>query len=366
MLDPEQQILHSTPAQSGTEKNEGKSANHIQMALNENPFGPSPQVLEAIGNAAVKSNYYPDNLQLELREILAHKTGVRPEEVLITAGSAAFLEIAAHTLLFPGANAVTSARSYIMYRIVTEAAGANLIKAPIFQNTFDLDAIHTLLNPETRVVFIANPNNPTGTIIEPCALERFLDRLPEHVSVVIDEAYYDFADYFARVRGREYSRSLDYVRQGRNVLVLRSFSKVHSLAGLRIGYGIASDRMMRRFAQRRMRFSVSNVAAAAALAALADTEHVQKTLENNTTGAEWLKKEVEDSGVAATTTWGNFLYLETGDSADSLANRIEKYGIIVRPLTDWGAPTALRVTIGTPAQNEQFATALSKARKTHC
>jgi histidinol-phosphate aminotransferase len=337
-------------------------ASLINMSLNENPFGPSPRVFEAIRKAALESHFYPDNLHLELKDRLARDASLNPDQVLITAGSAAFLGIAAQTLLSPASNAVTSAKSYNLYDVVTQAAGARLIQAPMRDDTFDLDAIRNELTAETRLVFISNPNNPTGTILAPETIERFLDRLPEKVTVVLDEAYSNFAEYFARERGVEYSRSFDYVRAGRNVLVLRTFSKAHGLAGLRIGYGLAPTALIQRFACIRMQFSVTNLAASAALAALDDTAHIRKTLVNNSQQAAWLTERVRELGLSVKPTWANFLYLETGDDSDSLTARMHGRGVIIRPLTQWGAPGAIRVTIGTPEQNKKFIAALRDER----
>jgi histidinol-phosphate aminotransferase len=334
----------------------------INMSLNENPFGPSPRVFEAIRKAALESNFYPDNLHLELKERLAWDAGLNPDQVLITAGSAAFLGIAAQTLLSPTSNAVTSVKSYNLYDVVTQAAGARLIQAPMRNDTFDLDAIRNELTAETRLVYISNPNNPTGTILEPEVIERFLDQLPEKITVVLDEAYSNFAEYFALERGIEYSKSFDFVRDGRNVLVLRTFSKAHGLAGLRIGYGFAPAALIERFTRKRMQFSVTNIASSAALAALDDTTHIQKTLVNNSQQAAWLTERVNELGLRVKPTWANFLYLEIGDDSDKLSARMRGRGVIIRPLSLWGAPGAIRVTIGAPAQNEKFIAALHKER----
>ena len=270
----------------------------IKMASNENPFGPSPLAVEAMRRAAEDANLYPDNEVTSLRQRLAKLHGVGTENILVTAGSTSFLTIIGRTLLAPGLNAVTSERSFIIYPIATEAPGGRLITVAMRGDTFDLDRILAAINPETRIVFIANPNNPTGTLLAPPELDRFMSQVPEQVCVVLDEAYCDFAQYFARQRGVEYSHSMQYVREGRNIVVLRTFSKAHGLAGARIGYGIAPAEQISYFARMRTVFSVTHVAEAAALAAIEDEQHIRKTLENNAAGIEYLSKPDRRDGIA--------------------------------------------------------------------
>jgi histidinol-phosphate aminotransferase len=333
----------------------------IKMASNENPFGPSPKALQAMHEAAGEANFYPDNEITELRLRLAELNQVDINQVMVSNGSTAFLNIIARALLRPGLNAVTSERSFIVYPIATGATGADFITVPMKDHTFDLEAIAARVNADTRIVFIANPNNPTGTMVDAKAIDRFLDRLPDHVVTVLDEAYCDFATDFARERGIEYSHSLDYVREGRSVVVLRTFSKAHGLAGARVGYGFASERMITYFVRLQMAFAVSGMAEAAALAALEDEAHIRRTVENNRAGAKWLLERFRDLGIRAVPTSANFIYFEVDDAA-SVAKKVQAGGVIIRPLTGgWGCPNALRVTIGTPEQNERFILALAKA-----
>jgi len=333
----------------------------IKMASNENPFGPSPHALAAMMRAAAESNLYPDNDATDLRRRLAELNQIDPEQVLVTDGSTVLLDLVARTLLAPSLNAVTSARSFIVYLIATRAAGAELIEVPMAGDTYDLDAIADAVNEDTRVVYLANPNNPTGTLFDAAATDRFLERIPSSVFVVLDEAYCDFANYFASRRGVEYSHSLDYVRAGRPVIVLRTFSKAHGLAGLRVGYGFGPPEILAYLERLRTAFSVSAVAEAAALAALDDSEHIRITLENNARGAEYLLAKLAELGYKPVPTWANFIYFDTGGDAAALAKRIQAEGVIVRSLVPWGIPTALRVTIGAPEHNERFIAALAKA-----
>jgi len=334
--------------------------NCIRMASNENPFGPSPLAIEAMQAVAEESNFYPDNNVAELRRKIAERHLLAIESVLVTAGSTSLLGIIARTLLSPGRNAVSSERSFIVYSIATKAAGGRLIEVPMRHDGFDLDAIADAIDQNTRIIFVANPNNPTGTIVGPDALDRFLTRIPDHVIVVLDEAYYDFAQYFAVARGVEYSRALEYVRQGRNVVVLRTFSKAHGLAGVRVGYGLGPAELIGYFRRMRTTFSVSVMAQAAASAALEDAGHIQQALENNAEQSALLSNAIFSMGYHVSTTWGNFLYCELGGDAGAIASALQVEGVIIRPLGAWGAPTAIRVTVGTPDQNQIFLKAFKK------
>jgi histidinol-phosphate aminotransferase len=334
--------------------------NCIKMASNENPFGPSPKAVKAMQAVLAESNFYPDNDAIELRQRLAEHHNVQPEQVVPTAGSTALLGIIARTLLSPGLDAITSERSFIVYPIATQAAGGRLIQVPMRGDGFDLTAIAAAIDQHTRIIYISNPNNPTGTLVSAAELDRFLDKIPEHVVVILDEAYCDFAQYFATLRGVEYSHALDYVRQGRKVVVLRTFSKAHGLAGVRVGYGIGPSELMSYFARMRTTFSVSVVAQAAALAALDDEAHTQNALRNNAEQADKLIAGIAELGYRPVPTWANFVYCELGDDAATVAKRLQAEGIIVRPLGPWGAPSAIRITIGTLGQNEIFLKAFKK------
>ena len=333
----------------------------IKMASNENPFGPSPKAMDAIRRAAGDVNFYPDNDTTELRVRLAERNNLTPDQVLVTDGSTALLDLIARTLLAPSLNAVTSARSFIVYLIATRAAGGELIEVPMQGDTYDLDAIADAVNEDTRIVYLANPNNPTGTLFDAPATDKFLERIPPSVFVVLDEAYADFAGHFARKRGVEYTHSLDYVREGRAVIVLRTFSKAHGLAGMRVGYGFGPPEIIAYLERLKTAFSVSAAAEAAALAALDDTEHIRKTVENNERGAEFLAEKLKDLGFNPVPTWANFIYFDAGTDAGALCKRIQEEGVIVRSLAPWGIPNAIRVTIGTPEQNARFIAALAKA-----
>jgi histidinol-phosphate aminotransferase len=333
----------------------------IKMASNENPFGPSPRAVEAIRKVATEVNFYPDNDASELREELARRHGLVPEQIFLADGSLGVLDILARTLLGPGLNCITSEKSFISYPIVTRAAGGELITTKMRNDAYDLDAIAAAINDNTRVIILANPNNPTGTMFDADATDKFLAGVPEHVLVVLDEAYSDFGNYFAARRGITYSRSFDYIREGRkNVIVLRTFSKAHGLAGIRLGYGCGDPELFQFFGRVRNSFSVSVVAEAAGLAAIRDEGHILRTVENNAAAAEWLMPYFAELGLRAVPTSANFIYFEVDESATEFAKRIQAEGIIVRSLVPWGIPNGIRVTIGTPEQNEAFVRALKR------
>ncbi len=333
----------------------------IKLDSNENPFGPSPLALRAMQSVLEGCSAYPDDDATALRVRLAEHHGVQVEQVLVAGGLTEFLGMLAHAFLAPGLNAVTSQRSFMVYRLATEAAGAQLIEVPTLQNGFDLNGIASAVNSKTGIVFLANPNNPTGTLVTADDVDRLLLLVSKPV-VVLDEAYYEFADEFAARRGIKYSLSLDYVREGRNVVVLRTFSKVHGLAGARVGYGIASAELIARIARQRPMYCVSSVAQAGALAALEDASHIRKAVENNTDQSERLFKAISAMGYAVTPTWGNFLYGEMGRDARVVAERLRLDGILIRPLDQWGAPQAIRITIGTPEQNEELLRAMKNLK----
>jgi histidinol-phosphate aminotransferase len=341
-------------------KQSSGNAKPIALNLNENPFGPSPLAVQAIEAALSNINRYPEIQATELHEAIAQFHGVQPDQVLVTAGATELLCILAKALLAPRLSAITSARSFIVYKLATQVTEGNLIEVVTRDNGYDLNAIADAIDANTRIVFIANPNNPTGTLVTADEVEAFLESVPDHVLVVLDEAYGDFAEDFARTRGLVYSRSLDYIRQDRNVVLLKTFSKTHGLAGLRVGYGIGTARLMSLFAPLRTIFSVSSIAQVAALAALHDREHILKAVENNAVQSEILAAGLQGQGFAVPQTWANFLYCELGQDAAEFAERLRRAGVIVQPLGMWGAPTAVRISIGTAEENRGFLEALGE------
>jgi histidinol-phosphate aminotransferase len=326
----------------------------IKLDSNENPFGPSARAVAAMRSALSAANSYPDDDCGELRRKLATHHEVRPEQVLVGAGSTELISLLCQTLLARGLNAVTSERSFIIYSMAVKAARGQLIETPMRDDSFDLDAILSAIDAKTRIVFLANPNNPTGTMLEAAVVERFLAQIPGHVVVVLDEAYSEFALRFAALRGVTYSNSLEYVRQEASVVVLRTFSKAHGLAGLRVGYGLGPAELLGYCARMRNTFSVSSVGQAAALAALDDDNHIQRVVENNVLQSRVLSQGLSGLGYRAVPTSANFVFCDLGEDAAAHADRLQNEGVAVRPLGPWGAPNCIRVTIGTAEQNQAF------------
>jgi histidinol-phosphate aminotransferase len=346
--------------QSRPLKQSSGGARPIALNLNENPFGPSPLALQAIDSALCDVHRYPEIQATELHEAIAAFHGVEPDQVLVTAGATELLGLLAKALLAPGLNALTSARSFIVYKLATQVTEGKLIEVATRDNGYDLYAIADAIDANTRIVFIANPNNPTGTLVTADEVDAFLAQVPEHVLVVMDEAYGDFAEDFAGKRGVVYSRSLDCLRQDRNVILLKTFSKTHGLAGLRVGYGIGPARLISLFAPLRTIFSVSSIAQAAAVAALHDQEHIQKAVKNNAEQAEILAAGLKRLGFLVPQTWANFLYCELSQDAAAFAVRLRAAGVIVQPLGMWGAPNAVRISVGTPEENGALLKALEE------
>jgi histidinol-phosphate aminotransferase len=332
----------------------------LKLDSNENPFGPSPRALAAMRSTLNQAHLYPDDDGTELRWKLAAHHNLPQEQVLVTAGSTAMLNLLCQTVLAPGLNAVTSERSFIVYATAVHATGAQLIEAPMREDGYDLDAILNAINEHTRIVFLANQNNPTGTVLDADAVEKFLAEAPGHVVVVLDEAYYEFAERFAAQRKVAYSRSLDYLRQGAGVVVLRTFSKAYGLAGLRVGYGLGPAELMAYCARMRNTYSVSSVAQAAALAALEDRKYIERVVSSNAAQARILGVGLSELGLRVVPTAANFLYCDVGEDAADFAGRLRGEGVSVRALGVWGAPSGVRVSIGTSEQNQIFLNAVRK------
>jgi histidinol-phosphate aminotransferase len=335
----------------------------IRLDSNENPLGPCPRAVDALRSAIANANLYPDDDCSELRGKLAARYGIQVEQTLVTAGSTGLLSLLCQTLLSPGLNAVTSERSFVVYSHLVRATGAELVEAPMREDGFATAQILNAINPNTRLVFLANPNNPTGTILDAAEVEHFLARVPGHVVVVLDEAYYEYAAHFASLRGVAYSRSLDCVRQGALVVVLRTFSKVHGLAGLRVGYGFGPADLLAYCAQMRTTYSVASVAEAAALAAMDDRDHVDRTMRLNADQSEVMTKGLSDLEYRVVPTWANFIYCDVREDALGFATRLQQEGVVIRPLGPWGAPRCVRVSIGTAEQNEFFLHAVRRMQR---
>ncbi|HEX2712032.1 MAG TPA: histidinol-phosphate transaminase [Candidatus Acidoferrales bacterium] len=328
----------------------------VKLASNENPLGSSPLAIEAAHKALAEANRYPDGGGYYLRKKLAARLDVEMDQILLGGGSTELIDIAARTLLNHGDEGVTSAGSFPMYYISIRAAGARLVEVPLRDFAFDLEAIARAVTPHTKLVYLANPNNPTGTMFTADALDAFLGRMPSSVVVVLDEAYYEY------VERPNYSRSVESVRRGRNLVVLRTFSKVYGLAGMRIGYAIGPVALLEEMNKVRSPFNTSGVAQAAALAALDDAAHVRRSIESNRAGLQQLGEGLAAQGVGYVPSAGNFVLVLLNSEAKPVADALLQLGLIVRPMRWMGFPNAIRVTVGTREENERFLSALAEVR----
>jgi histidinol-phosphate aminotransferase len=329
----------------------------IKLASNENPLGPSPRALEALRNSLDRANFYPDGGGYYLRQKLAEFQQLEMSQIILGSGSTDLIELVAKTFLTAADQGLTSQSSFYIYRLAIEEMGAELIQTPLRENAFDLAAIAHAVTQRTKVIYIANPNNPTGRMVTADDMDRFLDALPPRVLVVLDEAYYEY------VRDPDYSHSLDYVRNGRNVLVLRTFSKVYGLAGLRLGYGMGHPELIEALNRVRSPFNANSLAQAAGLAALDDQEHVAQSVEENAHEMKFVTEELALAGVRYTPSAGNFLLVDTGRDCEEDFIRLMHEGVIVRPMKLYGFPTSLRVTIGRHEDNEKFLEGLARVAR---
>jgi len=330
----------------------------IKLASNENPLGPSPKAVEAAQRALQESHRYPDGGTLRLREKLARIHGVSLDEIFIGLGSSEIIDLAARLTLGAGKTGLTSEGSYAPFSIAIRASGAKLVLAPMRDFVFDLPAIAAAVTPETRIAYLANPNNPTGTTFGSAEFSEFLERVPTDVLVVLDEAYIHFADR------RDMLRSVELFRQRESLLIMRTFSKVYGLAGMRIGYGIARAGFVAAMNKLRTPFNVAGVSQAAALAALDDAEHVKRSIAANAAERSRLSAELVKLGLRAVPSQSSFIFVDIGPRATSLYDELLQEGVIVRPLGWMGFPNAIRISVGTREENDKLLAAMSRCVQT--
>ena len=326
----------------------------IKIASNENPLGPSPLALRAVVEALSKVNRYPDGDAFYLKHKLAERLGVRPDNLIFGNGSNEVIEIVARTFMKPGDEAVMGEFAFIVFPIVTQAVGARAIISPMPQLTHSLRDMFERITLKTKAVFIANPNNPTGTMVKRDEVEWFLDRVPEDVIVVIDEAYCDYID------DPEYPDSLNYHSLGKLIITVRTFSKIYGLAGLRIGYGVASEEIISYMNRVREPFNVNSLAQVAAFHALDDEGHVRKSKEINKMGLEFLSRELDRLEIKYAPSFTNFILVDLECDPHPVYNALLREGVIVRPVGGYGLKTHVRVSAGLPEENEKFIRAIKK------
>lgn len=316
----------------------------IKVASNENPLGPSPLAKIAMREALEDAHIYPDGGGYRLREAIAKSFDMEISNVILGNGSNEIIELLCHTFLNPKAELIAAKHAFVVYKLMATLFGAKYVDVPDPGFIHDLDAMADAINENTRLVFIANPNNPTGTMVDQAAIDRFMARVPEHVIVVFDEAYFEFPD--------SPPDALRYVREGRNVCVLRTFSKIHGLAALRVGYGIASKNVADLLQKARQPFNVNSIAQVGALAALADVDHIEKTRSVNRTGMDFYEKELAVRGLEFVPSYANFLLVKTGEG-DRVFREMLKQGVIIRAMSSYKLPEWVRISVGTEQQNRR-------------
>lgn len=322
----------------------------IKIASNENPQGSSPLALKAILNFLTSSksnnllNRYPDGSGFYLKKALSKFLNVKEEEIILGNGSNELIDIAVRTFMQSGDDAIMAEPSFIVYPISVQSVGGNKIIIPLKNYTHDLEAMADAISNKTKIIFIANPNNPTGTINRKMEFDRFMERVPENILVIIDEAYYEY------VTDPDYADSMKHLRNGRNILILRTFSKIYGLAGLRIGYGISKPEILIEMNKLRPPFNTNTIAQIAAKHALEDTDFLKSTIEINEMGKKYLYKELKEMNIDFVPTQANFIYINLKLDSKIIYNKLLLKGIIVRPV----GPREIRVTIGLPDENRKF------------
>jgi len=324
----------------------------IKLASNENPLAPSDRVQAAIVAALSALNRYPDGSGFYLRQALAKRHGFTPDQIVLGNGSNELIELLVRAFLRPGDEAVVPHPSFVVYPMIVQAAGGIRVMVMLKDHRLDLEAMARAITPMTKIVFIANPNNPTSTIVTADEVEHFMARVPERTIVVFDEAYIEFA------MGPDFPDTLAYVKQGRKVVVLRTFSKAASLAGLRVGYGVAEADAIALMNRIRQPFNVNSLAQAAALAALEDESHILECVRMIEAGRHFLYDEFTTLGLRYVPSRANFIIVDVGRSAAEIYQKLLHEGVIVRPMTPFGMETALRITVGTPEENRRLVKAL--------
>jgi histidinol-phosphate aminotransferase len=325
-----------------------------KLASNENPLGPSPRAIDAVRKSLDHVHLYPDSNGYELRRRLAETLHFHMNRVILGAGSTELIYLIARTLLSAEDDGVTSESAFHIYRLAIDSAGAACKVVPMRDMTVDLVAIRNAVTPRTKVIFLANPNNPTGTMFPVGEFDQFLQAIPPRVLVVLDQAYCDY------VQRPDYFHSFDEAQRYENLLILRTFSKVYGLAGLRVGYGIGHPQLIEMLNRFRAPFNVSRPSQTAAIAALEDRDHVARSVESNSREMRFVTEELTLLGVRFTPSVANFVLVDTSRDCEHDFLKLLEEGVIVRPMKFYGFPTSLRVTIGTREDNEIFLESLRR------
>jgi len=318
----------------------------IKLASNENPLGPSPKAIQAIRDYAPQVHLYPDGGAYYLKQELAKHIKVSPENIIVGNGSDEIISIITRVFIQKGDQAIMGYPSFLMYSIDTKLSQGEIISVPLKEFRLDISGIIEALTPKTKLIFISNPNNPTGTIVKREEMEKLLEKLSPNVLVICDEAYYEYVD------DPEYPDTISWVKEGRNIITLRTFSKIYGLAGLRVGYGVARKEIIWILNKARPPFNVNSLAQVAACASLQDKEHLEKSKNLVKEEKKFLYKSFEELGIPFIPTQANFILINTGEETEKIVNSLLKKGIIVRSMKAYNLPDYIRLTIGTREQNE--------------
>lgn len=350
-------IRHLTPYQPGkpieeVERELGITSS-IKLASNENPLGTSKRVLQAAQEALQNAHIYPDGGQYELKSAISKHLSLSPEQITVGNGSENILELIVKTYLHQGDSAVISEFAFLTIELLIRAAGATLKIAPANQWGHDVDNMINAVDNKTRLVFLVNPNNPTGTYTNKADFEKLLQSIPSHIIIVIDEAYCEYIDK------PDYPQALSYLADYPNLIITRTFSKVYGLAALRLGYAVSSPEIADMLNRARLPFNVNSVVAKAGCAALEDQDHVNKSVALNRDGMQQLENGLRKQGRSFIPSIGNFITIDVGHGKD-VYQKLLLEGVIVRPLHAYNMPRHIRVTVGTPEQNERFLNALER------
>lgn len=319
----------------------------IKLASNENPLGPSQKALKALRDFLHNGgelSRYPDGEGYYLKSAISGKLSVGTDEIILGNGSNDLIDIAVRTFMGLGDEAVMAAPSFVVYSMATSSVGAKSLEIPLIDYRHDLAAMADAITEKTKIIFIANPNNPTGTVNKKNEFEKFMDKIPDGILIIVDEAYYEY------VTDPEYPDTLKYFRDGRDILILRTFSKVYGLAGLRIGYGIARKDIVAEMNKIREPFNTNTLAQLAAMNALTDDWHLKKSIEVNEQGKKFFYRELDSLGIMYVPTEANFIYMPLHVESRIIYDALLRMGVIVRPV----GPREIRVTIGVPEENKRF------------
>ena len=351
-------VLNITPYQPGRPIEEVKRQlglkEVIKLASNENPLGPSPKAVKAIKNALGKINRYPEGSCFYLRRALSKKLKVGPDNLIFGNGSDELIDIIIKTFCREGEEILTSEVTFLEYQIIAQQNGRLVRTVPSKDFKYDLSALRENISPKTRVIFIANPNNPTGSYVHKREVEDFILSLPENILVVFDEAYFEFVDR------KDFPRSLEYLKKGKNVIILRTFSKIYGLAGLRIGYGIAKKEFIQYLERCRQPFNVNLLAQEAAQAALSDMDFVKKSRKIAAEGKEYLYQSLKKIAVEYIPSATNFILLNLRQDGREVFKKLLQHGVIIRDMYQYGLKNFIRVTVGTEKENRKFIEALKE------